>query len=101
MKLSSNEWKTLCYILENRGYRYYDAMDENFNPYSLDEHRYKEFLIYDNVSKRIRKSPEGSFQRYNMNQKYFLKDLLIEYDAYNDPDEDEKKDIASILKQLK
>ena len=69
MKLTNNEWQTLCRILENRSYRYSDKEDTTST----------EYKIWANISKRINASAEGSTQRFNAEQKDYLLEMLEEY----------------------
>lgn len=94
MKLNIDEWKELCQVFENRSYRYYD-----------DEEEYKgteEFQMYLNLSKRITASVQGSIQRFTLEQKKYLEDMLNSYQEFNCVDDIESYNICSnILKALK
>lgn len=90
MKLSNSEYTTLCSILGNRGYRYYDVDDSHSDAYK----------IYSNILERVVNSKENSVQRYTPIQKEYLIDMLQEYFYYNHPDETKNKDIISMLYKL-
>lgn len=89
MKLTNNEWQTLCRILENRSYRYSD----------IDDTTSKDYNLFTNISKRINASVEGSTQRFNAEQKDYLIAMLEEYRLCAVEDIDSNKKYALHTKE--
>lgn len=73
MKLTNSEYTTMCYILENRSYRYSDSQDTTS----------EEYKMFKNINKRVYASTEGSSQRYTQDQKHYLIEMVSEYKSYN------------------
>lgn len=96
MILTNDEYTTMCMILENRAYRYSDN----------DDTTSKEYKIFSNIQKRIRASKENSSQRYTVEQKAYLIEMLEEYLCINIDEngygtKEQARDIQNMLSKLR
>lgn len=83
MKFTESQWNVACMVLENRGYRYYDQMNDKNDIKSLDEYDKEEYIIWKNINQRIQNSNQGSSQRFTKIQKEYLIDMMDEYKNFN------------------